>query len=142
MAATATPYNRATYHLLKGELDLDGALKAALVTSLYTPDFDAHEFYSQITNEVTGANYTPGGYLLADKTIEFDAVNDRAVVKATNTDALALPQPARAAVLYVDTGNPATAPLIGFIDFGTDLSDLTLQWHVDGFIRLNATQPA
>ncbi len=141
MAVTVTPYSKATHHLLTGRLNAEGPLKAALVTGSYVPDFDAHDFFADVTGELVGVNYPAGGFVLANKVVTHDPVNDRSVVTADNTDALGLPQAAEAAVLYQDTGDPLTAPLIAYIDFDRPLTDLTLRWNLDGLIRLRIAQP-
>lgn len=39
-------------------------LKGGMVTNTHTPDFNVHDFYADITNEVTGTGYTAGGNVI------------------------------------------------------------------------------
>jgi hypothetical protein len=39
-------------------------LKGGMVTNTHTPDFTVHDFYADITNEVTGTGYTAGGNVI------------------------------------------------------------------------------
>ncbi len=139
--ATVTPYSLLTRNLLTGRVNLEGTLRVALVTADYILDADNHDFYADITGEVAGGTYPVGGYTLTNKVITHDPINDRTIVTADNTEVLGLPAPAEAAVLYQDTGDPLTAPLIAYIDFDRPLTDLTLRWNLDGLIRLRIAQP-
>jgi hypothetical protein len=40
-------------------------IKCALTTSTYTVDIDTHDFFNDVTNEITGTGYTAGGATLA-----------------------------------------------------------------------------
>jgi hypothetical protein len=42
-------------------------IKSALTTA-YTVDIDTHDFFNDVTNEITGTNYTAGGFTLATAT--------------------------------------------------------------------------
>lgn len=126
---------------LKGDLDLDtDTIKVALVTSSYVADAD-HDYFNDITNEVSGTGYTAGGETLASKTVTIDTVNDRVEVDAADTvwsgaDGFT----ARAAIVYKDTGVSSTSPLIAYIDFGSDKTaqagDFTIQWNAEGIFAL------
>lgn len=104
-------------------VDLDGdTLKASLVIDTYTPDFNAHDFYNDITNEVAnGSGYTTGGVTLAGVTsgvatgfYTFDA-NDFSWTTATFT--------ARGDVVYDSTpGSGATNWLLFARTYGSDFS--------------------
>ena len=117
-----------------GAIDFDDAgttIKIALVTSLYTPD-NAHDFFNDITNEVTGSNYTAGGAAVGSKsitlvttTVTFDGAN------VTWTSHASGFSNARRAILYKDTGVSTTSNVIAYSDdFGADKGntggDLTL----------------
>jgi hypothetical protein len=91
-----------------------------LVTSAYTPDIDAHEFRNQVTNEVTGTGYTAGGQTVANKTVVQSNSNDRAIFDFDDVTWANSTITARGAVLYRDTGTPATSELIAYWDFATD----------------------
>lgn len=135
-------YNKLKAGLLNGSINLTtDTLKVVLVTATYTPDIDTHEFYSAITNEIVGDGYTAGGAVLANKTITTDLDNDRAIFDADDVtwDASVITN-ARAAVIYKDTGTPATSPLLCYCDFGENKSssggDFTIAWAATGILRL------
>ena len=122
-------------------LDLDNdTIKIMLVTSSYTPDFGAHDFKADVTNEVSGTNYTAGGNTLSSLaltqtggTIKFDAA-DTSWSSATITDA-------RGAVIYDDS--LTDDPLIAYIDFGADYSStngtFTIAFNAGGIFTIDLT---
>ena len=117
-------YNSAKKKLIDGSIDLDtDTIKVALVTSSYVPNIDTHDFFDDITNEVSASGYTAGGAALANKAITVDTTNDRAYLDADDTTWTAgATITARYAILYKSTGTSSTSPLIGYIDFVTDRS--------------------
>tara|TARA_R100000458_G_scaffold46701_1_gene45262 strand:- start:680 stop:1108 length:429 start_codon:yes stop_codon:yes gene_type:complete len=122
-------------------LDLDSdTIKIMLVTSSYTPDFGAHDFKADVTNEVSGTNYTAGGNTLSSLaltqtggTIKFDAA-DTSWSSATITDA-------RGAVIYDDS--LTDDPLIAYIDFGANYSSsngtFTIAFNAGGIFTIDLT---
>jgi len=122
-------------------LDLDSdTIKIMLVTSSYTPDFGAHDFKGDVSNEVSGTNYTAGGNTLSSValtqtggTIKFDAA-DTSWSSATITNA-------RGAVIYDDT--LTDDPLIAYIDFGADFSSsngtFTIAFNASGIFTIDLT---
>lgn len=127
---------------MNGGIDLDtDTIKVALVTSSYTPDIDAHEDFADVTNEVSGTGYTAGGETLT-VTVSQDNTNDRGTVDADDVTWSTATITARGAVIYKDTGTPATSLLICYVDFGSDKTstagDFIYTVHADGI--LNAAQ--
>jgi hypothetical protein len=122
-------------------LDLDSdTIKIMLVTSSYTPDFGAHDFKADVSNEVSGTNYTAGGNTLSSLaltqtggTIKFDAA-DTSWSSATITDA-------RGAVIYDDS--LTDDPLIAYIDFGANYSSsngtFTIAFNAGGIFTIDLT---
>lgn len=116
-------------------------LKCAMITNSSTPDFDAHDHWSDLSsNEVSGTNYTAGGASLASVTltgssgtIKFDA-NDVSWSSSTISSA-------RAAVIYDDT--LTNDPLICLVNFGADYSSangtFTITWNASGIFTLDLT---
>lgn len=118
-----------------------GTLKLALVTATYTVDQNLHDFFNDITNEVTGTNYTAGGNSCASPTwtgpdgsgvLTFDAADPATWLQHafgfTN---------ARRAILYYDTGVSTTSRLVGYSnDFGADVGnvagDVTVAFNASG----------
>ena len=122
-------------------LDLDSdTIKIMLVTSSYTPDFGAHDFKADVSNEVSGTNYTAGGNTLGSLaltqtsgTIKFDAA-DTSWSSATITNA-------RGAVIYDDS--VTNDPLIAYIDCGSDFSSsngtFTIAFNAGGIFTIDLT---
>lgn len=123
-------------------IDLDGdTIKVALVTSSYTPDFDAHDFFNDVTNEVSATGYTAGGATLANKTLTQDNTDNEGVFDADNPSwTITGNLTARGAVVYKDTGVSSTSPLICYIDFGQDYtavdSTFTINLNAEGLLNL------
>lgn len=121
---------------LKAILDADidllaDTIKCALVdTGTYTYS-SAHDFYNDVSAGVVG---TPG--TLDNKTTTggvFDA--DDEVFSAVSGASI------EAVIIYKDTGNAATSPLICFID-GLSLTpnggNITAQFHASGIFAIGA----
>lgn len=114
-------------------------IKISLHTSSYTPDIDTHEFFDDVTNEVTGTGYTAGGNTLSVTTSQ-DNTNDKGVFDATDTSWTTATITARYAVIYKDTGTPSTSPLVCYLDFGSDFTSsggtFLITFHADGIINI------
>lgn len=144
MAVTASAYNDGKKKILDGTIDLNSdTITVSLHTSTYSPNIDAHTFFSDLTNELAASGgYTAGGKELAGKLVSADDSNDRGVFDASDRIWPALTPSAgfRYGIIYKDTGVAATSPLIAYIDFGTDQdpagSDFIIQWHVDGILYI------
>lgn len=136
MAVTATPYRTFEKRLLDQSVVIDfdtATIKVALTTSSYTPDRDAHDYFDDVTNELSsGGGYTAGGLTLTGVVVGTDDTGHFAYVDADDAVWSAATFTARRAVIYKDTGTPSTSPLIGWIDFGADQSpssqDFTIAW--------------
>jgi hypothetical protein len=119
--------------LLKGDIDLENdTIKAALIdTADYTFD-QAHDFLNDASAGIVGAPQT-----LANKTFTDGVFNADDVTFPTVSG-----DPCEAVILYKDTGNPATSPLIAYIDTATGLpvtpngGNVAVQWHSSGILAL------
>ena len=116
-------------------------LKLALVTSSYTPDIDAHDFFDDITNEVAASgSYAAGGATLS-VTTSVDTTDDEGVLDATDITFTTFTGTARYAILYKSTGSAATSPLIAVIDLGQDYTatggPFALTFSSEGIININ-----
>lgn len=114
--------------------------KVALTSSAYTPDQDVHDYFNDVTNEVSGTNYTAGGATLGSKTLTYDSATNKIVLDAADAAwASATISGIRKAVVYKDTGVAATSKLWCWHDFGADQSvaagTFTIQWDADGVFR-------
>jgi len=135
MAVTGFLYSNIHKQMANKEIDLDtNTIKVALCTSTYTPNQNTHDYFDDITNEVSGTGYTAGGATLGTKTVNtssktftFDAA-DTVWSSSTIT--------ARYAIVYCSTGTASTSALIGYIDFGADVSstaaNFTITWNASG----------
>lgn len=116
-----------------------------LVSDAYTPDFDAHDFRNDITNEIAnGDNYTTGGNLLTGTTITTSTngtviydVTDEAWNTSTISNAMAI-------VGYWSGGTSSTADeLFWLSDFVTAASSangtFTVQWSTGGVLIYDFT---
>jgi hypothetical protein len=122
MAVTATPYGQFLQDLLAGvhnvSTDTD---KVALLTSAYTPDFDANASFADVSaNEVSGSGYTAGGIALANKAIAYNTSTNVVSVNADAVSWTGLAVTTRYAVIYRSSNTNANSKLIGLIDFGAD----------------------
>lgn len=114
-------------------------IKVALLTNAYNPDFDAHDFFNDVSAfEVSGAGYTAGGQALANKAVTQDNTNDQGKFDADDLTWPGSTFTARYAVIYKDSGVASTSPLIGVIDFLTDRTALdatfSIQWQSVGIL--------
>lgn len=122
-------------------------IKVALTTSSYTPSVDSHDFFNDVTNELSTANgYTSGGATLASKTVTYDSGTnesrfDAADVTWTSSGAGFT---ARYFVVYKASGAAGTSTLIMYDTFGSDQTasgggTLTIQWASDGVFKFTVT---
>lgn len=139
-------YNAAVARLADGTIDFDDnattTIKVALVTSSYVFDKD-HDFFDDITNELSGTGYTAGGNALTNRACNVDNVNDRTELDGDDVTWEGIDAgTAAAAIIYMDTGTPATSCLIAFIDSGfpkvTNGGDLTIEWNTEGIIQFSS----
>lgn len=142
MAVTAKLYGSFPAKLANKEIDWDSdTIKVALATSSYTPDQDAHDYFNDITNEVSGTGYTAGGATLANKTVGYTSGTNTQKFDADDTSWATSTITARYAVIYDSTpGTAATNPLIGYVDFGADVSStaaaFTIVWDSAGIFTI------
>jgi hypothetical protein len=129
-------YPKALESFLKGDLDLDGNIKALLVSSSYTQN-DAHDNLDDVAAGRLGLSAN-----LASKTMTngtFDAADPTISVTANGTG--------NAVILFLDTGTESTSKLIAYIDKAADGTTalsrpvlngdtVTVQVHASGFFDL------
>ena len=136
-------YNSFKKKIMDGSIDLDtDTIKIALVSSAYTPDKDAHDFWDDVVaNEVANSGtYTAGGATLTP-TVSQDNTDDEGVFDATDVSWTSATITARYAVIYKSTGVNSTSPLIAVIDFGTNQistgGTFAITFAAEGIINLN-----
>lgn len=137
-------YNSYKLKLIDNSTKIDlssDTIKIALVTSSYTPSADNHDFFDDITNEVSGTGYSAGGATLASKTATQDNTDDESVFDAADVTWTSSSITARGAVIYKSTGVSSTSPLICYIDFGTDKTSdggtFQITFNSEGILNIN-----
>lgn len=113
--------------------DLDGqTVKVALVTAGYSYS-SADQYYSSVSASVVGTPQTLGNKTFTNGIFDADDVTFTAV---TGSQVVAL-------VIYIDSGNAATSPVVAFLDTGiTNLpvvpngGDITITWNSTGIFSL------
>lgn len=113
--------------------DLDGqTVKVALVTAGYSYS-SADQYYSSVSASVVGTPQTLGNKTFTNGVFDADDVTFTAV---TGSQVVAL-------VIYIDSGNAATSPVVAFLDTGiTNLpvvpngGDITITWNSTGIFSL------
>jgi hypothetical protein len=142
MAVTAFLYGSVAAKLANKEIDWDSdTIKVALCTSTYSPAQDTHDYFNDITNEVSGTGYTAGGATLTTKTVGYTAGTNVTKFDADDVSWTSSTITARYAIIYVDTaGASSTDPLIGYVDFGADVSSssgtFSITWDAAGIFTV------
>jgi hypothetical protein len=124
-------YGLGKQKLLTAAINLSSdTIKAALVTTSYTPNLSTDEFYSTISANVVGTPQT-----LASKTVTlgvFDAADATFSAVAGGSTLLGV-------ALYKDTGVAGTSPLLALIDtitgfpLATNGGDIQIVWDGGAF---------
>jgi len=123
--------------------DLD-TFKIAMATVTYTPNRATHDYFNDVTNEVTGTNYTAGGNACANPavTVSANVIKFDADDPATWSQSGSGFSDARIAVLYKATGTAATSNLIAYNDFGASKGnvdgDFTIELDAAGIATLGS----
>lgn len=124
-------------------LESESAVSVLMVTDTHTPDFNAHNFRDDITNEVSGTGYTAGGATLtstelsvATGVLTYDAAD---VSWSSSTIANAM-----AGVGYFARGGASSADELVFLsDFVTAASSsngtFQIQWNASGIFTVDFT---
>lgn len=123
---------------------LSSTFKVMLTTSSYTPDQHNHLYKSDVAGEVSGPGYTAGGATLTGKTVTYTAATNKIMLDAN--DATWGPTASitfRHAVIYKDTGNAATSPLVAVQEGDGDVvvsnGTLLIQWSAAGIVEVTVT---
>ena len=116
-------YNSCIRNAVTGQIDFDtDTFYMMLVTSSYTPDQDTHLDRADVTNEVTGTNYTSAGQSVTVTVGAVDTANDRVDISFADVTWASSTITAAAAVVYKSTGTAADDLLVAYLDFGGDVS--------------------
>lgn len=117
-------------------------IKAMLLTGSYTPNTDTHEFVSDVSSyEVSDSSYsrqTVTGISFVE-----DTAGDQVKVTANNLSfTFSGSVTFRYLVLFKDTGNNSTSPLIAVYDLGTQTvsgATVNIVWSSDGMWKVSLT---
>lgn len=149
MAITIKVYGEAAKHIQAGDLDwTSDTIKAALVTSAYTPNQGTDEFWSTPqAHEIAGTGgYTTGGFTLTTLSVSYDSATREARYIADNVSSSALTPSAafRYMVIYDSTpGTAGTDFLLAYVNFGADQDPAGLpfavQWAATGVFYMQAS---
>lgn len=146
MAVTAYVYARFFLGAMNKEIDIAGGTDnvfVGLTTSTYTPNQDTHDYYNDITNELTTTGgYTAGGQQLTSD--DFTQTNNVLKWDSTDPSWTSASFTARRAFYYVDTAGASTADLlISWVDFGADETvasgTFTIVQSASGILTVTAT---
>jgi hypothetical protein len=147
MAVSAYLYGAGLKALLNKEIDWDtDVIKVALCTSAYTPAQTTHDYFNDLTGELsTGGGYTAGGSALSGGSAVH--AGGTTTLYANNLTWGSMTGTARYAVIYDSTpGAAASDPLIAFVDFGTDVvssgGNFTITWNASGIATYAVTLAA
>lgn len=120
-------YARGKQRILEKQISFkDDDIQALLVSADYIPDLNAHEFLPDVQAFALGGGAKP----LTDKTTTlgvFDAAD-------VNWLKVAAGATAKAVILFKNTGEAGTSPLLGYVDtitgfpVATNGSDISVQW--------------
>lgn len=106
MASALYPIGKGAF--MGADIDIDNdTIKLALVADAYTYSA-AHDFWNDVSSNVVGTPAT----LTISRTDNVVDATDVTYTSVSGADIGAL-------VMYKDTGDPATSPLIAFIDIAT-----------------------
>jgi len=114
-----------------------------LVGTLYIMDVDTDDYRDAVDNEITGSNYTAGGFALSSPVISTNAANNEAILDAADVFIanVTFDTDVQAGVLYGSSGDGiASDPLIAYIDFTTGQAvtagTFQIQWAAGGILAL------
>jgi hypothetical protein len=117
-------------------------IKTALTTSSYTPDVDVHNYFDDVTNEISGTGYSAGGVTLGGKSLTYDTGTNETRLDANDAQWTTASFTARRAVTYKSTGTASTSHLMGHVDFGGDETvasgTFTIQWDATGVLKITS----
>jgi hypothetical protein len=145
MAITINKYDNFLLGQMNGSpnsvIDFDtDDIRVSLHSNSYVPNAAAHDFYDDVSFEVSGSNYTAGGTSLSSVTLTLAS----GVVKFDASDVTWLQSGsgftnARYAVIRRYNATAGNSRLICYIDFGADIgntvADLVLVWNSAGIIN-------
>jgi hypothetical protein len=111
------------YSLATGQINISTAtFKVMQVSASFTPDRGVHSLKSQVTNEVTGTNWTTGGIIIP-VSVSVDTVNHQTnfLIGPFEQNNVTISN-IRYSIIYEASGIDSTSNLVAYIDWGTSIS--------------------
>lgn len=128
-----TLYTKAKEKILSGEIDfVTDTIKVSLIKNTYPQNIATDEFYADISAYVLSTNQTLTAKSVSGGVLDGGDVTWAAVTAGDTCEAV---------VIWKDTGNPATSPLLHYIDtiggfpLATNGGDITVAWN-DGAYKI------
>jgi hypothetical protein len=136
-------YNSLLEDMARCNVDFDtDTFKMMLVTSTYTPNKDTHNRRDDVTNEVSGTGYSAGGTIIT-ASLFLDTANDRLDISWSSPSWASSSITARGGVIYKSRGGASSADeLVGYIDFGADITSTSGTFTVTVSTPLRLTNPS
>jgi hypothetical protein len=115
-------FNRMLELWARGQIDFDtDTFRRSLHTSAYSENKDTHDFFDDVTNEVTGTGYTAGGAVVT-ATVTLDTATDRLDIVFGSTTWPSSTITARKSVVRKARGGAASADELIFVnEFAADV---------------------
>lgn len=128
--------------LAAGQIDWQqDRIMVALCAPGYEPDPQHHRFLTDVTHQITVDGYQPAVLAATTQTVEDTLTGPVVVLDANDVVWGIVTLYATRAVVYKDTGEPATSPLISCVRFDAAPpvfgGTFRLTWASDGIVRLN-----
>ena len=115
-----------------------GTLKLAFMATTYTPNEETHQYWSDVSSSIASGTTTQ---TVSGTAVNIDTTNDRVEIDCDNVTETPVTTTTNKVVLFMDTGTPATSPLILCADINSTLppvnDDLTLTVNEEGLGAIN-----
>ena len=126
MASSGFVFNSAMRDEAMGNINYNAdSFKVMMLTSTATPNKDTWSRRSDVTNEISGSGYDPGGTACTVSVGSTDTTNDRVDVTLGAVTWTVSTLTARYAIYYKSRGGASSADeLVACIDFGDNVSTI------------------
>lgn len=136
----ASVMNAFKKRMLDAQLAL-GTLKVMLLNDAHTTNIDTQDTIDDVSaNEISSAGYTAGGVALPTPVSTQDNANDEANLDTGDLTLTGLTATIRNLVYYIDTGTPATSPIIAIQTLGANQvlanQDLDIVINAQGLLEI------
>lgn len=135
---------KGTSELMKGNIDLvNDTIKCAFMDPAYAPNTSTDQYYNNISASIASGSTDQ---TLASKAVTEDTANNRVEFDAADLSIASetIAGGTDMMVIYKDTGNVATSPLIAYIDIAEGTltpvnGTLAVTWNAEGIFALNVS---